>query len=203
MNSYRTIVAPTTAQYTDRRSRFIAHALPVTSVSEAMERIEAFRREYYDARHVCWAYRIGRSEEPEERSNDDGEPSGTAGKPILGQLISYDLRDLLVVVVRYFGGVKLGTGGLIVAYRAATVAALDTADIVEYTLYTRYRLCFPYDLINPVMMILREYAAETIDNDADLDGYIWRVRIPNARCEEFEEAAGQLYQLDWSLIEEL
>lgn len=196
MNEYRSIASAVSAQYTEKRSRFIAHALPVRTVEEAMERIESFRKEYYDARHVCWAYRIGHDEEADERSNDDGEPSGTAGKPILGQLLSYDLRDVMVVVVRYFGGVKLGTGGLMVAYRTAAAEALDAAEQVRYVLYTYYNLRFPYDLINPVMMLLREHEVETLDSDADLEGYIWKVRVPNGSCRPFEAAAEPLYQLD-------
>lgn len=202
MNAYRTIAEAAAAQYTEKRSRFIAHAVPVSTVEEAMERIDGFRKEYYDARHVCWAYRIGHEDEAEERSNDDGEPSGTAGKPILGQLLSYDLRDVLVVVVRYFGGVKLGTGGLIVAYRTAAAEALGAAEVLEHTLYTSYTLRFPYELINPVMMLLREHEVETLGNDADLEGYIWTVRVPNAGHLAFEEAAERLYQLRVAALEE-
>lgn len=202
MNAYRTIASPASAQYTEKRSRFIAHAVPVSTVEEAMARVEEYRKEYYDARHVCWAYRIGHEDEAEERSNDDGEPSGTAGKPILGQLLSYDLRDVLVVVVRYFGGVKLGTGGLIVAYRTAAAEALGEAEVQEHTLYTSYTLRFPYELINPVMMLLREHEVETLGNDADLEGYIWTVRVPNAGHLAFEEAAKRLYQLRVTALDE-
>ncbi|WP_297718058.1 YigZ family protein [uncultured Porphyromonas sp.] len=192
--SYTTLRGRSEAIYTEQRSKFIAFAIPVDSEAAAMEEVQNFRKRYYDARHVCWAYRIGK-EVPVERLNDDGEPSSTAGKPILGQMLSYGLTDLLIVVVRYFGGVKLGTSGLIVAYRTAAEEAIKAGDMVEVTLYSHYRLFFPFDLINPVMILLRQYEAETLLSDADLEGHIWEVKVPNSRAKEFEEALTVLYQL--------
>lgn len=192
--SYTTLSGRSEAIYTEQRSKFFAFAIPVESEAAAMEEVQNFRKRYYDARHVCWAYRIGK-EVPVERLNDDGEPSSTAGKPILGQMLSYGLTDLLIVVVRYFGGVKLGTSGLIVAYRTAAEEAIKAGDMVEVTLYSHYRLFFPFDLINPVMILLRQYEAETLLSDADLEGHIWEVKVPNSRAKEFEEALTVLYQL--------
>lgn len=192
--SYTTLKGRSEAIYTEQRSKFIAFAIPVESEATAMEEVQNFRKRYYDARHVCWAYRIGKGV-PVERLNDDGEPSSTAGKPILGQMLSYGLTDLLIVVVRYFGGVKLGTSGLIVAYRTAAEEAINAGEMVEVTLYSHYRLSFPFDLINPVMMLLRQYEAETLLSDADLEGHIWEVKVPNSRAKEFEEALTALYQL--------
>lgn len=192
--SYTTLRGRSEAIYTEQRSKFIAFAIPVDSEVAAMEEVQNFRKRYYDARHVCWAYRIGK-EVPVERLNDDGEPSSTAGKPILGQMLSYGLTDLLIVVVRYFGGVKLGTSGLIVAYRTAAEEAIKAGEMVEVTLYSHYRLFFPFDLINPVMILLRQYEAETLLSDADLEGHIWEVKVPNSRAKEFEEALTALYQL--------
>lgn len=135
--SYRTIKNPSEGTYSEKRSKFLAFAFPVESESEALERVEAIRKKYYDARHVCWAYRIGK-EEKQERVNDDGEPSSTAGKPILGQILSRDITDIIIIVVRYFGGVKLGTGGLIVAYRTAAEEVIAGALVEEKILYTEY-----------------------------------------------------------------
>ena len=192
--SYTTLRWRSEAIYTEQRSKFIAFAIPVDSEAAAMEEVQNFRKRYYDARHVCWAYRIGK-EVPVERLNDDGEPSSTAGKPILGQMLSYGLTDLLIVVVRYFGGVKLGTSGLIVAYRTAAEEAIKAGERVEVTLYSHYRLSFPFDQINPVMMLLRQYEAETLLSDADLEGHIWEVKVPNSRAKDFEVALKALYQL--------
>ncbi|MDN4753067.1 YigZ family protein [Porphyromonadaceae bacterium W3.11] len=194
VHSYRTISSPSEGLYTEKRSKFISHALPVSSESEAMVLIDEFRKKYYDARHVCWAYRVGKYE-MEERANDDGEPSSTAGKPILGQIHSHELTDVLIIVIRYFGGVKLGTGGLITAYKSAAAEAIHNNTIEERILYTRFKLQFPFDLINPVMMLLKNHDAETIGNDADVNGHIWIVRVSNAIVDEFEAAAEALYQL--------
>lgn len=199
-DSYRTIAAESEAIYTEKRSKFIAYAIPVESEEEAMLCIEEMRKRYYDARHVCWAYRIGKHQ-MEERANDDGEPSSTAGKPILGQIHSQGLTDVLITVTRYFGGVKLGTGGLIVAYRTAAAEALQNAEVIEHILYTRYRLTFPFDLINPVMMMLRNTGAETIGNDADTTGHIWDIQIANAAESAFLEAVQELYQVTCKPLE--
>ena len=197
MNVYRTIQAESPQSlYTEKRSRFIGCAFPAETPEQALSAVAEVRSRYNDARHVCWAYRLGTDDEPVERSNDDGEPSGSAGKPILGQLISRDLRNVVVAVVRYYGGVNLGTGGLAVAYKTAAGEALDKTDIREVTLYKRYRLRFPFDLINPVMMLLRDTDAEmNAPQDADAEGHIWQIRVPNARNGYFEEKARQLYRL--------
>ena len=125
-DSYYTIADTAEGTYSELRSKFLAFAIPIQTAEEALERVAQYQKEYYDARHVCWAYRLG-PDGAEYRSNDNGEPSGTAGKPILGQIISQNLSDTLVIVVRYFGGVKLGTSGLIVAYRTAALEALTAA----------------------------------------------------------------------------
>ncbi|MDR2496259.1 MAG: YigZ family protein [Tannerellaceae bacterium] len=154
-DSFRTIAAPSEGFYSEKRSRFLSFAIPVASAAEAMERVEAIRRKYYDARHVCWAYVIG-SDSSVFRANDDGEPSSTAGKPILGRIRSGELTDILVVVVRYFGGIELGTGGLIVAYRNAAADAIANAEIEERTVDETIEISFGYPLQNMVMRILKE-----------------------------------------------
>ena len=154
-DTYRTIAAPSEGSYSEQRSKFLAFALPVRTVEEVKRQVAAFSKKYYDARHVCYAYLLG-PEGKEYRANDNGEPSGTAGKPILGQLLSHSLTDTLVIVVRYFGGVKLGTSGLIVAYRTATADALSHAEIIEKTVDGDLRIAFPYPLTNAVMRIVKE-----------------------------------------------
>ena len=131
-DTYKTITAPAEGIYTEKRSKFIAIALPVQSVAAVKEYLETYQKKYYDARHVCYAYMLG-PERKDFRANDNGEPSGTAGKPILGQINSHGLTDVLVIVVRYFGGIKLGTSGLIVAYRMAAAEALGAATVIEKT----------------------------------------------------------------------
>ena len=127
---YKTIIDSAEGFITEKKSKFIAHIFPVKSVDEVKEIVEAQRKKYYDARHLCWAYMLG-WERTEFRSNDDGEPSGTAGRPILGQINSAELTDVLITVVRYFGGTLLGTGGLIKAYKEAAAEAIGNAEIVE------------------------------------------------------------------------
>ena len=131
-DTYKTITNPSEGYYTEKRSRFISFAIPVRTVEEVKTEIARLRKEYYDARHVCWAYMLG-ADRKTYRANDDGEPSSTAGKPILGQINSNELTDVLIVVVRYFGGIELGTSGLIVAYRTAAAEAIAAAIIEERT----------------------------------------------------------------------
>lgn len=199
---YKTISKRAEGLYTEKRSKFISIAIPVENEEEALQEVQAIRKQYYDARHVCWAYRIGRGEAV-ERYNDDGEPSSTAGKPILGQILSNELTDILIVVIRYFGGVKLGTGGLIVAYRTAAEDALSNSMMVVHTLYSKYQLTFPFDLINSVMMLLRQFQAETLDTDASTEGHIWQIQVPNEIAQSFEVDATNLYQLNIKLLNEL
>ena len=154
-DSYLTIAEPAEAIYKERSSKFLTYAYPVESEEEIKELLDALRKEYYDATHHCYAYRIGYYGE-QFRANDDGEPSGTAGKPILGQLLSRDVTNCLVVVVRYFGGTKLGVSGLIDAYKTSTAMVLDEADIVERTIDREITITFPYASIGEVMKVLKD-----------------------------------------------
>lgn len=164
MDTYVTIAAPAEEQYTQLRSRFIALAIPVESEQEALAHVARLRQQYYDARHVCWAYRLGPTGE-RSRSNDDGEPSGTAGKPILGQLVSLGLTNIMVLVVRYFGGVKLGTSGLITAYREATIAALEASERLECIIERALQVSFGYELMGEVMRHVKEMGARVLVQD--------------------------------------
>lgn len=141
--------------FRDRSSRFLAFGFPVETTLEINDIISLIKKRYHDARHHCYAFRLGYNKEI-FRINDDGEPSGTAGKPIFGQLLSYDLTNTLIVVVRYFGGTLLGTSGLINAYRSATVDMLSRASIVTRFVEERYRICFPYEKLNAVMKVLKD-----------------------------------------------
>lgn len=174
-DTYKTIVAPAEASYTEKRSKFLAFALPVRSVEEVKEQLEKYQKEYYDARHVCYAYMLG-PKRTDFRVNDNGEPSGTAGKPILGQINSNGLTDVMVVVVRYFGGIKLGTSGLIVAYREATALALAEAEVIEKTVDEEVEVRFEYPFMNDVMRIVKEEEPEIVFQAYDMD-CIMRLRI--------------------------
>lgn len=163
---YHTIEAPSEAIFTEKRSKFLAFAYPVTTVDEVKERVAELNKKYFDARHVCWAYMLGAAR-TEFRANDNGEPSGTAGKPILGQINSLELTDVLVAVVRYFGGIKLGTSGLIVAYRQAAREALEAATIIECHEMKRVEFTFPYMAMNDVMKLIRGDGIKMIDSNYD------------------------------------
>lgn len=168
IDEYKTITAVSEGTYSELRSKFLAFACPVTTVEEAMDLVAQYSRKYYDARHVCWAYMLGAEREC-FRSNDNGEPSGTAGKPILGQINSHELTDILIVVVRYFGGVKLGTSGLIVAYRTAAAEAIANAEIVERTVDVEHTFVFEYPYMNGVLKAVRETGARIVSQGYDMD----------------------------------
>lgn len=154
-DTYRTIDSPATGLYKEKGSRFISFAYPVSTEAAVKEIVDGLRKEYHDARHHCYAYIIG-SKLDKWRINDDGEPSGTAGKPIHGQLLSFGLTNVLVVVVRYFGGTKLGVSGLINAYKLATQDALNAATIVTRTVDDVYTIWFGYLVMNNVMKVIKD-----------------------------------------------
>ena len=166
-DSYLTIATPAEAIYKERSSKFLAYAYPISSEAEAKELLDILRKEYYDATHHCYAYRLGPTGET-FRANDDGEPSGTAGKPILGQLLSSNITECLIVVVRYFGGTKLGVSGLIQAYKESAAAVLAEAEIIERTVDRRLQVAFSYLAMNDIMRIVKEESprieAQEFDN---------------------------------------
>lgn len=167
-DQYKTIVEETIGEgyYTEKRSKFLAFAHHIESVDEAKEFVIAYRKQYYDARHCCYAYMLG-PEQKVFRANDDGEPSSTAGKPILGQIISHELTDVIVFVIRYFGGVKLGTSGLINAYRTAANEALSNASIVVKQVEETIDFDFTYPMLNDVMRVVKEMQPRVIDQKFD------------------------------------
>lgn len=167
MDNYKTIANKIgEGYYTEKRSKFLAFAHHVESAAEAMEVVKGYRKKYYDARHCCYAYMIG-PERQEFRANDDGEPSSTAGKPILGQINSNELTNILVVVVRYYGGVNLGTGGLIVAYRTAAADAISNSEIVERLVEEQITYDFTYPMMNAVMRVVKEMPVRIVSQHFD------------------------------------
>ena len=166
-DTYRTIRDLSEGYYTEKRSRFLSFALPVRTPDEVKTQIDAYRKKYYDARHVCWAYMLG-PDRTVFRANDDGEPSSTAGKPILGQINSNNLTDILIIVVRYFGGIELGTSGLIVAYRTAAAEAIAAAHIEERTVDETITITFEYPYLNSVMRIVKEDKPDVLTQSFEL-----------------------------------
>lgn len=168
MDVYKTITKPSEGYITEQRSKFISYAVPVKTPEEVKTLVDAYRKQYYDARHVCWAYMLG-PDRTQFRANDDGEPSSTAGKPILGVINSNELTDILIVVIRYFGGVKLGTSGLIVAYRAAAQDAVDQAEIVEKTVDEDIAIVFEYPFLNGIMKVIKEMQPQILSQVFEMD----------------------------------
>ena len=181
---FKTIAAPSEGQYTEKRSKFLAFAFPVSTVDEVKVFLEEYQKKYYDARHLCYAYMLGH-ERLTFRANDNGEPSGTAGKPILGQINSNELTDILIMVVRYFGGIKLGTSGLIQAYKAAAAEAIAAATVIEKTVDERITIAFEYPLMNQVMRIIKEegpaIVSQSFENDCQITLSIRASQMPLLR----------------------
>ena len=184
-DTYKTITAPVEGIYTEKRSKFIAIALPVTTLEQVKEHLDRLQKQYYDARHVCYAYMLG-PERTNFRANDNGEPSGTAGKPILGQINSNELTDILIVVVRYFGGIKLGTSGLIVANKAAAAEALASAEVVTRTVDEVVRFSFEYPMMNEVMRVVKEMEPRILEQGYDQD-CLMALQIRRSRMETLRQ----------------
>lgn len=182
---------PAEGFYSEKRSKFLAFAFHVTSEEEVKQYVAEFRKKYYDARHVCWAYMLG-ADRTDFRANDDGEPSSTAGKPILGQINKNELTDILIIVVRYYGGVNLGTSGLIVAYRTAAVEAIANAEIVSQFVEEEVVFDFPYIMMNDVMKIIKDMSpriiSQTYDNTCEMKLSIRKSEAPMLKA-KFDKLA--------------
>lgn len=176
--------------YSEKRSKFLAFAHHVTNENEVKELLQAYKKKYYDARHCCYAYMLG-ADRSVFRANDDGEPSSTAGKPILGQINAHELTDILIVVVRYFGGTKLGTSGLIVAYRTAAAAAIENAQIETRYVEDIIDYSFTYPLLNEVMRVVKELepriVSQTFDNTCHIS-----LAIRKSQADELRQRLQQL-----------
>ncbi len=193
-DAYRSIAARSEGLFKDNGSRFIALAYPVETEEEVREIVAALKKEYHDARHHCYAYRLGYKGD-RFRANDDGEPSGSAGRPILGQIDSLGLSDVLVVVVRYFGGIKLGIPGLIRAYKTSTADALGQAEIVEKVAGKRFRLTFDYLSMNGVMKVLKDLGLTPAGQDFGLQCSL-EVRVRLALEEDFRSRLAEVAVLE-------
>lgn len=186
IDSYQTIEETTIGEgyYSEKRSKFLAYAHHVDSVEQAKTIIAQYRKKYYDARHCCYAYVLG-ADAHEFRANDDGEPSSTAGKPILGQIVSHKLTNVLICVIRYYGGVNLGTGGLIVAYRTAASDAIDHSKIVMRLVEEEISYRFTYPMMNGVMSIVKDMQpkiiSQTFDNDCKIVLSIRKSKVEELR----------------------
>ena len=167
-DKYKEVKYHTTGIYKEKGSKFIAYSYPVYSEEEVKGKLDEVRKLEHSARHHCYAY-ILNPDKSAQRANDDGEPSSTAGKPILGQILSNDLTNILIVVVRYFGGVKLGVPGLIRSYKTAAVQAIQEATIVTKTIKEQYKVSFKYPQMNDVMRLVKEYDLEVINTDFQID----------------------------------
>ena len=189
-DEYRTLKTEGEGYYTDKRSKFLAFAHHVSTVEEIKDILARYRKKYFDARHVCYAYMLG-PERTEFRANDDGEPSSTAGKPILGQINSNELTDILIVVVRYYGGVNLGTSGLIVAYREATADAIAHSEIETRQVEEIITYNFPYPMMNDVMRIVKDMqpriVSQTYDNTCEI-----RLSIRKSEAEQLRNRLQKL-----------
>jgi len=184
-DTYKSIAAPSKGIYKELGSKFLAFAYPVETEEEIKQILTDIRKEYFDARHHCYAWRLGLNGEP-FRMNDDGEPSSTAGRPIHGQLLSQELSDILVVVVRYFGGVKLGVPGLIRAYKTATQDALANATVIEKVAGEHFTLRFDYLQMNDVMKVLKDMGITPLKQEFDLSCTL-EVRVRLTQIEDFRK----------------
>ena len=189
-DEYKTISATSEGYYTEKRSKFLAFAHHVDTVDQVKDIIAGYRKKYYDARHVCYAYMLG-PERQDFRANDDGEPSSTAGKPILGQINSNELTDILIVVIRYYGGVNLGTSGLIVAYREAAADAIAHATVETRQVEELVKYSFSYPQMNDVMRIVKDMnpriISQTYDNTCEIV-----LSIRKSEAEELRQRLGKL-----------
>jgi uncharacterized YigZ family protein len=190
-DTFYTLESPSEGLYKEKMSKFISFAVPVTSAVEAKAVVARYQKEYFDARHVCWAYMIGAAR-TEFLSNDNGEPSGTAGKPILGQINSFNLTNVVIIVVRYFGGIKLGTSGLIVAYREAAREAIQAGKIIECHEMAEVSFTFPYLSMNDVMRVVKDTGVKIVEQTFDNSCAM----ILSIRADHREGLANRLADID-------
>ncbi|MCM1021900.1 MAG: YigZ family protein [Muribaculum sp.] len=180
-DTYLTLESPAEGWYREKMSKFLAFAIPIETTAEAKDAITEYQNKYHDARHVCWAYMLG-ADRKTFQSNDNGEPSGTAGKPILGQINSFQLTNIIIIVVRYFGGIKLGTSGLISAYREAAREAILAGNIIELHETAAINFTYPYLSMNSVMKLVKDSGAQIISQQFDNNcSMVLRIRRDHAQ----------------------
>lgn len=205
-DTYRTIAAPVTGEYKDRGSKFIAYAFPVETEAQWQEHLEHVRKLHPKARHHCFAFRLG-TDGNQYRANDDGEPAGSAGRPILGQIDSFGLTNLVVIVVRYFGGTLLGVPGLIAAYKGSAHDALQQAEIVEKTIREFYRIRFEYALMSNVMSAAKKLSFDLLDQQFGETDAVLDIAVRQSEAEkkilEFKALAGNLHVEEAAELEKI
>ena len=189
-DTYKTISKPSQGIYKEKGSKFLAFAYPVYAEDQIKEHLSIIKKEYFDARHHCYSYALGLNRE-HYRTFDDGEPSGTAGKPIYGQIQSFGLTNVLIIVVRYFGGILLGTGGLITAYKAATENSLQNAEIIEKTVNSIFNISFEYSAMNNLMKVLKEENIEQFDQNFGLNCSL-KISLRNSKVEQINEKLSKI-----------
>lgn len=197
-DTYQTIARPSEGLFKDRGSKFIARAFPVQSEEEVKEHLKSLRKEYYDARHHCYAYLLG-FDKSAYRINDDGEPSGTAGKPIFGQLNSHDLTNILIVVIRYFGGTKLGVSGLINAYKMTAKDAIANNQIVTNIISYCYQIDFQYTEMNDVMKIMKAFNLEQSDQKFEMNCQL-QFKVRKSESDQVYKKLSQVKSLNIKFI---
>lgn len=195
-DTFKTVSETAKGIFTEKKSKFIGYAIPVETVEDVKIELEKYRKEYFDARHVCWAYMLG-PDRKDFRSNDDGEPSGTAGKPILGQINSNELTNILVLVVRYFGGIKLGTSGLITSYKETAAEAIANADIIEKTTDIDLEFKFEYPFMNDIMKIVKDLEPQILDQGYDNTNCMMKLRIRKGLFEQLKARLDKVESLDF------
>ena len=199
-DTYKTITKPSEETlFKDRNSKFFGYAFPVFSEEDIKERLEELRKQHHTARHHCYAWQLG-TENIRFRANDDGEPSNSAGQPIYGQIQSFDVTNVLIVSVRYFGGTKLGVGGLINAYRTSAQLALEASEIVEKTIDIHYKLKFGYDMMNKVQRIIKERNLDIINQKLELDCE-YTISVRKKEAESIFEVFDNLFKVEIKEVE--
>ncbi|WP_281979286.1 IMPACT family protein [Tenacibaculum mesophilum] len=199
-DTYKTITKSSEETlFKDRNSKFFGYAFPVFTEEDIKERLEELRKQHHTARHHCYAWQLG-TEKIRFRANDDGEPSNSAGQPIYGQIQSFDVTNILIVSVRYFGGTKLGVGGLINAYRTSAQLALEASEIVEKTIDIHYKLKFGYDMMNKVQRIIKERNLDIINQKLELDCE-YTISVRKKEAESIFEVFNNLFKLEIKLVD--
>lgn len=196
-DTYRTLTEPSLgAIFKDKSSKFLGYAFPVTTEEQIKIHIEEVKKEHFSARHWCYAWQLGKQNK-HYRANDDGEPSGTAGLPIYGQIQSFDLTNVLIIVVRYFGGIKLGVGGLVNAYRTTAQMVLEQASIQEYTINQQFEIHFDYKNMNKVMRVIKERNLDVVDQKLEMDCRIF-IEVRKAYAQQVFDIFEQMYEVSIS-----
>jgi uncharacterized YigZ family protein len=198
MDTYKTIATKSEGLFKDKGSKFYAYAFPVTTETEIKELLIQVKKEHHSARHHCYAWRLGPGEAA-FRLHDDGEPSSTAGKPILGQLVRFDVTNILLVVVRYFGGILLGTGGLINAYRSAAADALMNAEFITNIIEKKFRLKFTYNELNDVMLVIKQENLKVVNTRFELDCQL-EITVRESEATRIHDLFSQMYPVEIAFI---